>query len=177
MNRNYLVYGIIAVAVVVFGLAGVVYFGRMPQSSASADAVTAAAPAGAGGSVQTSGQAAAQNGLGANLPPGNPENGQVVFLNKGGCGACHTIQGVPGAFGIVGPELTHIATVAEKHRQEAGLSSVREYLIQSILDPNAYIVKDCPTGPCIPGTMPMNMKDMLSPQELSDLVAFLMTLQ
>jgi cytochrome c1 len=34
-----------------------------------------------------------------------------ALLTKYGCVACHTIEGVPGAVGTIGPNLTHVATV------------------------------------------------------------------
>lgn len=42
------------------------------------------------------------------LTGGNPERGRTMFVLKG-CGGCHTIDGVPGARGLVGPPLTNIA--------------------------------------------------------------------
>ena len=39
---------------------------------------------------------------------GSPEEGRVE-IRRFGCGACHTIGGVPGANGKVGPELNGVA--------------------------------------------------------------------
>lgn len=108
---------------------------------------------------------------------GDPENGQQLYLNQGGCGACHTIEGIEGANGMVGPDHTNIATKAEQMAQELGLSGPREYLLESIVEPNAHISEDCPTGPCAPGTMPQNLGDQFTEQELDDMVAFLMQLK
>lgn len=105
---------------------------------------------------------------------GDPEAGQKVYLNQGGCGACHTIEGVSGASGQVGPDHTQVATKAENLAEELGLSGPEEYIRQSIVDPNAHISEDCPTGPCTPGTMPQNLADQLSEKQINDLVAFLM---
>jgi cytochrome c oxidase subunit 2 len=45
--------------------------------------------------------------------PGDVENGRRLFtgLNVfvGGCGGCHTVQGLPGATGYQGPNLTNVA--------------------------------------------------------------------
>lgn len=105
---------------------------------------------------------------------GDPEAGKEVYLKVGGCGACHTIEGVEGANGLVGPNHTHLATKAAEVASKAGASSAEEYIRQSIVDPNAYIAEECPTGPCVAGTMPNTFKDTLTEQQINDLVAFLM---
>lgn len=119
----------------------------------------------------------AEGGEAAPPVSGDPAAGQQVFLGTGGCGACHTIAGVEGANGQVGPELTHIATIAEDLAPEAGVDSAAAYIRQSIVEPNAYVVKDCPTGDCVPGTMPNNFDDQLTDEQIDDLVAFLMQQQ
>lgn len=109
---------------------------------------------------------------------GDPENGQQVYLNQGGCGACHAIEGIEGANGQVGPEHTTVANKAERLAEELGLSGPREYLRQSIVEPNAHISEDCPTGPCAdPSAMPTNFEAQLSEEQIDDLVAFLMQQQ
>ncbi len=40
---------------------------------------------------------------------GNPHHGASVIAQSG-CGACHSVPGVPGARGRVGPSLDHIGT-------------------------------------------------------------------
>lgn len=42
------------------------------------------------------------------VPGGNPEAGKVA-IKAYGCGACHTVPGVRGANGMVGPPLDHFA--------------------------------------------------------------------
>jgi mono/diheme cytochrome c family protein len=106
--------------------------------------------------------------------PGDPVAGQQVFLETGGCGACHTIEGVEGATGQVGPELTHIGTLAKDLASEAGVDSAQAYIRQSILEPTAYIVEECPTGDCVAGTMPNNFDEQLTDEQVDDVVAFLM---
>jgi mono/diheme cytochrome c family protein len=72
------------------------------------------------------------------LPGGDPRAGQVAFA-KLGCLKCHKIQGVAFALdepippGGVGPDLTSIGAIQG-----------REYLIESILEPNAIVVADPP---------------------------------
>ncbi|HNB50898.1 MAG TPA: c-type cytochrome [Anaerolineales bacterium] len=98
--------------------------------------------------------------------------GKSVFLTQG-CIACHTIQGV--STGAVGPELTQVGTNAET--RVAG-QSAEEYIHTSIIDPNAFIVSDCPPGPCAnPSVMPLTFGETLSEQQLADLVAYLLSLK
>ena len=40
---------------------------------------------------------------------GEPSRGRVA-VRRFGCSSCHTIPGVPGADGLVGPPLTHVAS-------------------------------------------------------------------
>ncbi len=49
----------------------------------------------------------------------------------------------------------------------AGLAA-EEYIRQSIVNPNAFVVEDFPEG-----VMPQNLGETLSSQELDDLIAFL----
>lgn len=92
-----------------------------------------------------------------------------------GCGGCHTIEGV--SPGQTGPELTHIATVAEERAATIGVESAEAYIRQSIVDPNAYIVPECPTGPCPAGAMPITFGRLLSEDQIKALVAYLLEQQ
>lgn len=108
----------------------------------------------------------------AALPPdASPiEIGQFVYTAQG-CAGCH---GEPGGNGVVGPAITGIASRAGG--TVPGLSA-EEYIRQSILEPNAFIVPQCPTGPCLPNLMPQDYGQKLSPAELDGLVEFLLTLE
>lgn len=131
-----------------------------------------AACGGGGAPAATKAPAAATKAPAAEA--GDPEAGQQLYLNQGGCGACHTIEGIPGANGKVGPDHTHLATKAADLAKELGLSGPEEYIRQSIVEPNAHISEDCPTGPCTPGVMPANYKDQFTEKQINDLVVFLM---
>lgn len=100
--------------------------------------------------------------------------GQELFQGQG-CTACHTIEGVPQAVGVVGPNLTNIGVRAEERAKEAGVAGAEAYIQQSIVKPNDYIAPDCPTGPCNPGTMPANFGQMLSDEDINALVQFLLS--
>lgn len=84
--------------------------------------------------------------------------GMNLFSNAG-CSACH----VAGSYanGLVGPDLTN--THAEKGA---------DYIRESIWDPNAVIAESCPTGPCLANVMPQNFSELLTEEQLNDLVAF-----
>jgi cytochrome c551/c552 len=104
---------------------------------------------------------------------GDPaERGMALFVSKG-CGGCHAIEGVEGAAGQVGPVLTNIATTAAT-RVEG--QTAEEYIHTSIVNPAAYVVQDCPTGPCAL-VMPQNYSEQLATQELDDIVTYLLTLE
>ncbi len=94
--------------------------------------------------------------------------GLAVF-NAQGCAACHAIQGI--SSGQVGPDLTQIGTLAATRVD--GMSA-EDYIRESILNPDAFIAPECPNGECPAGVMPPNFGDKLSPEELDDLVAFLL---
>ncbi len=83
-------------------------------------------------------------------------------LQVAGCSACHTIDSVAQARGQVGPDLSVV-----------GARLTEPELRQSIVDPNAVIAAECPTGPCLPGIMLQNFADTLTPGQIDDLVSFL----
>jgi mono/diheme cytochrome c family protein len=90
-------------------------------------------------------------------PPGSAAAGRAVFTSAG-CGGCHTF-GPAGASGSVGPDL-----------DEALQGKDAEFIRQSIVDPNAEITQGFSAG-----VMPQNFGQELSPKQLDDLVAFLMS--
>jgi cytochrome c2 len=83
-----------------------------------------------------------------------------------GCRICHSLD--PGVV-LVGPSFDGIATRAAS--RVPGLSA-EEYLRQSILEPNAYIVDGFPAG-----QMLQNFGDLLTEDDVNNLVAFLLTLE
>ncbi|MCP4423746.1 MAG: c-type cytochrome [Chloroflexi bacterium] len=99
------------------------------------------------------------------------ENIEELLLNAG-CGACHLI-GNFGAAHKVGPDLSAIGVLAET--RVAGMSAA-DYLLESIVDPNAYIVPDCPNAPCIANVMPRDYTTRLSPEQIEAIVAYMLTL-
>jgi len=89
------------------------------------------------------------------------QKGRALFVSKG-CVACHTVEGVPGATGKVGPELTTIAS----RPQIAGV-------VENTPDNLKRWLKN-PPG-LKPGTAMPNLG--LTDEEVDNLVAFLLTLK
>lgn len=92
--------------------------------------------------------------------------GQAVFL-QAGCIACHTITGI--SSGTIGPVLDGLASRAGT--RVSGMTA-EEYIHQSIIDPSAYVVPGFADD-----LMPKNFGEILTEDQISDLIAFLMTLE
>lgn len=97
----------------------------------------------------------------------------VAIVTKGTCNACHTIAGVPGAVGVIGPNLSNIGTDAAT--RIPGYSA-EQYIHESIVNPNAFIAPKCPFGSCTPGAMPATLAQTLTPEEIQTMVDYLLTL-
>lgn len=97
-----------------------------------------------------------------------------AVVTKGTCGACHTIPGIDIAVGMIGPNLANIGTNAAT--RVAGYTA-EAYLRESILNPNAFIAPECPTGACLPNLMLPNLADLLTPAEIDTIVNYLLTLK
>ena len=67
------------------------------------------------------------------VPGGNPRRGEVA-LRDYGCGACHTIPGIPGANATVGPSL---ANWAERAYIAGSMSNTPENLLRWLQMPQA----------------------------------------
>lgn len=95
--------------------------------------------------------------------------GQAVFTGTGICMTCHTIEGVPGAVGVIGPDLTHIAT--EAATRQPGVSA-RDYITESIVDPESFVAADVERA--VPGLMTTAIVANLTAADVEALVEFLM---
>jgi mono/diheme cytochrome c family protein len=98
----------------------------------------------------------------APAPVGNPANGKQLFQSAG-CAACHTYTPA-GSKGTAGPDLDKLATDAKT----ANRGPLAQYVHESIVDPNAYVVPKFAAG-----VMPQNFGQQLSKTQIADLVAFL----
>ncbi len=99
----------------------------------------------------------------AALPPGDAAAGKMLFAAVG-CSACHSLEA---GVRIVGPSLAGVATRAATRK--AGYSAPL-YLYESVTRPGAYVVAGFPNG-----LMPPDFKQRLKPQELADVITFLLT--
>jgi nitric oxide reductase subunit C len=115
---------------------------------------------------------------GSTASAGNAANGEKLFNqatigkdNLPGCKTCHSLVKDQK---LVGPSLAGIATDAANTVKEADYKgtakTAEEWLRESITNPNV----DVPEGHA-PNVMPQNFKDELTPDQINDLVAFLMT--
>jgi nitric oxide reductase subunit C len=111
--------------------------------------------------------------------PDPVEQGRVVYhATPPGCAACHSI--VPGV-NIVGPTLAGMpatAAVRLKSRDYRGKATdVEGYIRESILDPNAHVL----TGPTYStdgrSLMPADYGQTLKPEQVDQIVAYLLTLR
>lgn len=104
----------------------------------------------------------------------------VQAIQKGGCVACHVIPGIPGAVGVIGPDLSEIGKkVAERIEtgEYTGMAkTTEEYLLEAIQSPDAFIAPECPTGPCGAGVMPASLAQTLNADELNGIVKYLASL-
>ncbi|MCS7061307.1 MAG: c-type cytochrome, partial [Anaerolineae bacterium] len=108
------------------------------------------------------------------------EEGKNLFL-KNGCNACHAIRGV--ANGAIGPALNRIYEEALQRIQsddykasQGKATTPEEYIYESIVNPQAYIVPQCPQGPCPANVMPANYGDIIPAADLNKIVDYLSTL-
>lgn len=102
---------------------------------------------------------------------GDPLAGRGLYFEQtagtnASCQICHSLE--PGKV-LVGPSFAGVATRAAD--RVPGLTA-EEYLRQSILEPDAYVVEGFPSGQMIP-----NLDEILTDEEIDDLVAFLLTLE
>jgi cytochrome c oxidase subunit 2 len=105
----------------------------------------------------------------AAIPESGPAaEGYEVFVGKGGCISCHTVGGVEGAEGRVGPNLTHLK--ARNKFAGAVFDNTRENLIRWVKDPPAMK----PMRPDLGTGMP---DQDLTDEEVEKVVAFLETLK
>ena len=119
--------------------------------------------------------AAEQTIVSTSQSSGDPQ--VLAAFQKGMCGTCHTIPGIPNAAGVIAPDLTDVNLSAEEHFMSGSYTgkatTVEEYIHESIIDPNLFITPKCPTGPCPPNVMPATLKDTLTTDEINSIVKYL----
>lgn len=97
--------------------------------------------------------------------PAPGDDGERLFTVW--CLGCHALE--EGAPATVGPNLAGVATLAAANPD--GLSA-EEWLRREILDPNAVITQGYTAG-----LMPTNYGQILRPEHLDALVAYMLTLE
>ena len=101
--------------------------------------------------------------------------GRQIFITGSGEGAatpcvtCHTIEGVPEAVGLLGPDQTHIGTDAANRKP--GVSAA-EYIRESIREPELFVAEGVERA--IPGVMLPALTAGLTDADVEALVAFLL---
>jgi mono/diheme cytochrome c family protein len=105
----------------------------------------------------------------AAAPAGDPQAGPALFRQNAieqapGCATCHSTE--PGKV-IVGPSL---AGVAKRAATRIPGKPAPEYLRESILNPNGYVVDGFPSG-----VMYQSFKEILTEDQVNNLVAYLLT--
>jgi cytochrome c oxidase subunit 2 len=106
-------------------------------------------------------------------PAGKPESGDAaegyeIFTGAGGCTSCHTVNGVDGAAGRVGPNLTHLKS--RKTFAGATVENTAENLKKWVADPSSLKPMRPDDG--------IGMPDQgLSDEEVAKVVAYLETLK
>lgn len=104
---------------------------------------------------------------------GDPASGQQIFNTfypeaqfPQGCATCHRVDSEER---LIGPGLLNIGTRAAS--RVSGLSA-EAYIHQSIVEPSAFLVPDYPDN-----LMPHVYGQILTEQQIQDLIAYLMTLK
>ena len=113
-------------------------------------------------------------GPGGSLLADGSEPIDKLFM-KAGCPGCHTVPGIEGATGKVGPVLFEGSNAPNRIKDpgyKGKAKSVKEYITESILDPNLYVVKDYP-----PDQMPKDFGVKLSAGAVNKIVDYLSQLK
>lgn len=101
----------------------------------------------------------------SSFDPKSPEGkGEALFQTN--CATCHAVKG---GRVIVGPSLEGVASRAETRVENM---TAREYLHNSIVTPNSYVVEGF-----VEGSMPQNFGRDLTTEQVDSLVAYLLTLK
>jgi cytochrome c2 len=125
-------------------------------------------------------KAAPAGGAPAGAPaPGGPvvtgdEPVNEIFI-KALCFACHTIPGIQGAVGVVGPKLVEKTNAPLRLKDPAykgKATSVREYIMESIINPSTYVVKPFPDN-----IMPKDFGKKLNAAAVNKVIDYLSQLE
>lgn len=90
---------------------------------------------------------------------------------KAQCITCHTIPGIPGAVGTIGPKLvegTNAPTRLKDKEYKGTAKTTAEYIMESVVSPSTYVVKPFPDN-----TMPKIFGQKLSAGAIKKIVDYL----
>jgi hypothetical protein len=93
------------------------------------------------------------------------------IFTKAGCAVCHTVPGIAGADGRVGPPLVLGATGPARLADPAyrgHAKTVHDYVIESVIEPGVFVVPGYPSG-----TMPTWYGAKLSALALEKIASYL----
>lgn len=118
--------------------------------------------------AQVTAKPTAKPGESPTTPPvgGDPVAAGKAKLATLPCGACHTITGMAGYTGAVGPNLTTVGSVAAIRKPGTDAAA---YLRESIVNPGAFI------APTFPNAMPPGL--LAEGKDLDNVVAYLLSLK
>jgi hypothetical protein len=97
------------------------------------------------------------------------------IFTKALCFVCHTIPGIPGAVGVLGPKLVEKTNAPQRLKDPAykgKATSVREYIMESIITPSAYVVKPFPDK-----IMPQDFGKKLNAAAINKIIDYLSQLE
>ena len=107
------------------------------------------------------------------LPAGDVANGKTQAEGTLGCAACHTLStlGPAWAGDATAPGIgTRAATRIDEPGYTGAAASAEQYLLESIVNPNAHLVSGFETV-----AMPVTFSGRLTPQDAADLIAYMLT--
>jgi mono/diheme cytochrome c family protein len=123
----------------------------------------------------------------AELPAGDAARGEEIAVSPGGCTACHISTGGAATLGpdwmaSGDPDGQGIGTRAELRLEAADYAGTAtsgdQYLFESIVQPDAYIVPgNASYAPAGQSIMPHNYGTTLSAQQVADIIAYLQTIE
>lgn len=97
------------------------------------------------------------------------------IFSQAKCVLCHTIPGISGAVGVIGPKLVERTNAPLRLKDPAYLGqakTVRDYVMESVISPGTYVVK-----PFQDNVMPRDFGERLSAGALNKIVDYLSRLE
>ena len=98
----------------------------------------------------------------------------IEAMTRTGCNSCHVTTGLPLVdAAMLGPDQTNLGAIAGTRREGY---TAEEYIREAIVEPSAFIVDECPLGPCLQ-VMPESYGEILSEEEIDAVVAYLLSMK